>query len=114
MNAELFEALDSIEKEKGIPKERMIENIERALLAAVRRENMGNLPDNVRVIVDEQAGQMRLISDKVVVKDVTDPKSESSVEDAKKINRKAKVGDTTRLWKISRICCIILDIQAKR
>jgi N utilization substance protein A len=55
---------------------------------------MGNLPDNVRVIVDEQAGQMRLVAEKTVVKDVTDPKYECSVEEAKKLNRKAKVGDT--------------------
>lgn len=94
MNAELFEALDNIEKEKGIPKEQMLENIERALLAAVRRENMGTLPENVRVIVDEQGGKMKLVADKTVVSDINDPKYECSLEEAKKISRKAKLGDT--------------------
>ena len=37
MNKELFAALDMLEKEKGIPKEYMIEKIEAALLSACKR-----------------------------------------------------------------------------
>ena len=41
MNAEFFEALDAIEKEKGIPKEYMLEKISQALITAYKRDNMG-------------------------------------------------------------------------
>ena len=37
MNKEFFVALDLLEKEKGIPKEYMLEKIEAALLSAVKR-----------------------------------------------------------------------------
>ena len=38
MNADFFNALDLIEKEKGIPKEYMIEKIEAALANSCRKE----------------------------------------------------------------------------
>ena len=38
MNKEFFVALDLLEKEKGIPKEYMIEKIEAALLSACKKE----------------------------------------------------------------------------
>ena len=36
MNKEFFESLELLEKEKGIPKEEMMEKVENALLAAFR------------------------------------------------------------------------------
>ena len=38
MNKEFFLALDMLEKEKGIPKEYMLEKIEAALLSACKKE----------------------------------------------------------------------------
>ena len=38
MNKEFFVALDLLEKEKGIPKEYMLEKIEAALLSAFKKE----------------------------------------------------------------------------
>ena len=39
MNAEFFKALDLLEKEKGIPKEYMLEKVEAALLSGFKRDN---------------------------------------------------------------------------
>ena len=39
MNAEIMGALDQLEKEKGIPKDYMLEKITQALLAAYKKEN---------------------------------------------------------------------------
>ena len=39
MNAEFFKALDLLEKEKGIPKEYMIEKVEAALLSGFKKDN---------------------------------------------------------------------------
>jgi len=49
MNTEFFKALDLLEKEKGIPKEYMIEKVEAALLTAFKKDNGYN---NVRVTLD--------------------------------------------------------------
>ena len=46
MNKEFFEALDLLEKEKGIPKEYMLGKVEAALITAFKRERGGS---NVRV-----------------------------------------------------------------
>ena len=50
MNKEFFEALDLLEKEKGIPKEYMLGKVEAALITAFKRERGGS---NVRVLIDE-------------------------------------------------------------
>ena len=50
MNSEFFTALDLLEKERGIPKEYMLERVEAALVSAYKRENAGNT--NVRVSID--------------------------------------------------------------
>jgi N utilization substance protein A len=52
MNAEFFAAIEDIEKEKGIPKEYMLDKIRQALLAAFRRDNP-ECAENVVVEIDE-------------------------------------------------------------
>ena len=52
MNAEFFAAIDDIEKEKGIPKEYMLDKINQALLAALKKDKPA-AADCVRVDVDE-------------------------------------------------------------
>ena len=46
MNAEFFEAIEQLEKEKGIPRNYMYDKIRQAMLAAFRRDNP-NCEDNV-------------------------------------------------------------------
>ena len=41
MNTEFFNALDALEKERGIPKEYMLEKVEAALISAFKRDNGG-------------------------------------------------------------------------
>ena len=41
MNAEFFSAIEQIEKEKGIPKEYMLEKITQALLTAFKKDYPG-------------------------------------------------------------------------
>ena len=39
MNAEFFQAIEELEKEKSIPREYMYDKIRQAMLAAFRRDN---------------------------------------------------------------------------
>ena len=92
MNADFFNALDLIEKEKGIPKEYMIEKIEAALANSCRKE-VGPTAV-VRVQLDQNKNDFRVFWRRNVVADgeVTDDKAEISVSAAKAISRRNKLG----------------------
>ncbi|MBE6640561.1 MAG: transcription termination/antitermination protein NusA [Ruminococcaceae bacterium] len=95
MNNEFFLALDILEKEKGIPKEYMIERVEAALLGAYKREEGGN--SNVRIVIDCEKKDVRVYQQKTIVEEVTDPSTEISLEDAKKISRRYALGGTAEI-----------------
>lgn len=91
MNKELFEALEVLEKEKGIPKEYMTERIESALLSAFRKESGGN--ENARVKLDPAKQDVKLYKQLTVVEEVADPQTEISLADAQLKSRRYKIGD---------------------
>ncbi len=91
MNKELFEALDVLEKEKGISKDYMIEKIEAALISAFRKENSGN--ENARVKLDPVKQDVKLYRQLTVVEEVENPLTEISLEDAQRKSKRNKLGD---------------------
>lgn len=93
MNAEFFEAIEDIEAEKGIPRGYMYDKIKQAMLTAFRRDNP-ECEDNVEVVLDEDKKRVEMNINKIVVDEVNDPAHEINLEAAKKISRRAKVGDT--------------------
>ncbi|MBQ7375681.1 MAG: transcription termination/antitermination protein NusA [Clostridia bacterium] len=90
MNKEFFVALDLLEKEKGIPKEYMIEKIEAALLSACKKE-YGN-STLVRVAIDPVKEDVKVYIQKEVVEEVTNPQCEISLEEAKALSRRNTLG----------------------
>ncbi len=92
MNAEFFAALALIEKEKGIPKEKMLERINQALLAAIRKDNPG-AEENVFVDVDESKNKIDMYIRKTVVETIENPAIELLPEEAKRYSKRAQVGD---------------------
>ncbi len=86
---EFFEALEALEKERGIPMEYMLEKVEAALMASCRKE-LGNV--NVRVDISREKKDMRIFKCLTVVEEVTDPKTEISLEDAQNISRRYEPG----------------------
>ena len=89
MNTELFNALDLLEKEKGITKEYMLEKLEAALTSAYKREHGG--ATNVRVVLNPDKKDMKLFQQKTVVEEVMDPETEISLEDARAISKRHKL-----------------------
>ena len=90
MNKEFFVALDLLEKEKGIPKEYMIEKIEAALLSACKKEY--GTSTLVRVAIDPVKEDVKVYIQKEVVEEVTNPQCEISLEEAKAISRRHTLG----------------------
>lgn len=91
MNRELMEALDVLEKEKGIKKNIVIAAIENSLITACQKHY--GKADNIRVTVDADTGDFRVEAEKTVVEQVSDDLTEISLADAKMINAKYDLGD---------------------
>ena len=94
MSKELMDALTLLEKEKNISKDSLFDAIENSLITACKN-NFGKA-ENIRVEVDRESCDFKCYADKEVVEtadDVMDPNLEISLDDAKKITKKAKVGD---------------------
>lgn len=84
-------AIRELEKEKGIPADVLFEALEAALLSAYRR-NFGSA-QNARVVIDRETGDFKVYSQRTVVEEVQDPRLEISLEEARKIDPRYKVGD---------------------
>ncbi|MBE6885795.1 MAG: transcription termination/antitermination protein NusA [Oscillospiraceae bacterium] len=95
MNNEFFEALALLEKERGIAADHLIEKLQAAIVSAIKKD-YGD-PDNIVVNIDTEKRKMEVIIKKLVVEEVEDPKNEIYLEDAKKISKRAAVGDWVNL-----------------
>lgn len=90
MNAEIMGALEQLEKEKGIPRDYMLEKITQALLAAYKKDHTGYTENVVVDIVDDE---MKLFVQKEVVEEAMFPGTEISLEEARKFSPDAMEGD---------------------
>ena len=90
MSSELFEALNLLEKERGIQVDFMVDKITKAILTACK-----NSYDNedARVEVNPDKGAFDVYLRKEVVDEVFEPNKEISLEDAQKIDPNATYED---------------------
>ncbi|HBF74831.1 MAG TPA: transcription termination/antitermination protein NusA [Lactobacillus sp.] len=91
MSKELVGALDTLEKEKGIKKEIVIDALEAALTSAYKR-NYGQA-QNVEVDFDQKKGDVHVYAVKKVVDQVYDSRLEVSLDDALQVSRGYELGD---------------------
>jgi transcription termination/antitermination protein NusA len=89
---ELLDAMDILEKEKGIKKEVIIEALKDALANAYQKNYEDNSA-NVEVEINDRTGKFTVLAAKTVVEEVTNPVEEVSLEDALKVNRGYELGD---------------------
>lgn len=90
---ELFNAIDQIYEEKGITKEYLIDSLKLALEAAYKK----NYDTNETVLVDLNEQSIKVYAVKTVVETVEDSNIEITLEDAKSITKRAKIGDTVNI-----------------
>lgn len=95
MNMEFIQALDEIEKEKGVSKEILIDAIESALISAYKR-NFGSA-QNVEVEINQDNGEVRVYAKKSIVEDVEDDLLEMSLSEAKDIDDNYNIDDVIRI-----------------
>ncbi|MBR3346001.1 MAG: S1 RNA-binding domain-containing protein, partial [Solobacterium sp.] len=91
MNSEFIEALNALEKERGIKKDVLLNSFEQALCVAYKRNY--NSTGNVRAEINGETGEIHIWASKTVVENVTNRSQEISIEKAKKINPLYELGD---------------------
>ncbi|MCP9446734.1 MAG: transcription termination factor NusA [Nitrospira sp.] len=91
MNRELISVIDEIGRQKGIDKARVIGAIESALQTAAKKR-FGQA-ENIQVEIDPKTGEISVVSKKVIVDQVTNPKAEISLAEARQYDAEAEIGD---------------------
>ncbi len=94
MNTELMEALNLLEREKGISRDVLLDAIENSLMQACEKNFGSN--ENVRVEIDRETCDYLVYAQKEVVESAADVENKAlqiALADAKKVSKQAKVGD---------------------
>ena len=92
MNAEFFEALAMLEKERGLPADYLLEKIKNAIVIAVKKDYEVE-DENVSVVIEPDQGKFSVSLLKTVVEEVEDPATEISLEEAQQKQKSCKAGD---------------------
>ena len=90
--AEFIEALNTIEKEKGIDKEVIFDAIEASLVSACKK-NFGS-SQNIKVEINRETGEVAVYAQKEIVETVDDPATQLSYAEAKILGPNYHIGDT--------------------
>lgn len=95
--AEIFAALEMLEKERNIPQSFLMDKIVQALTTAYKRDHED--VENVIVEVDNEHRDLRMYVQKMVVadEDYVDPANEMTVAEAKTHSARYEIGDTVNL-----------------
>lgn len=94
-NRELIEALDVLEKEKGIKKDVILDAIAESLVKACKT-HLGNDNINVEVDLNRETGAFKVCTVKTVVENVEDSATQISLAVAREANPFAELGDPVR------------------
>ncbi len=90
-NTELFEALALMEKERGIPVDFMISQIQKAIVTACKSTYGGN--EDVNIKMEPDTGIFEVYLNKTVVEEVEDKNREIALDEARKIVKTAMPED---------------------
>ena len=92
--SEIMDALNEIEKEKGIDKEVLMETIEKAIVDAYKKDNDSDA--NMQVIMDRETGSFSAYVEREVVETVENPSTQISIEEARMIDPHYEIGEVVR------------------
>ena len=92
MSKELFDAVQMLAQEKGIPEDYLYEKISAAIVVAAKHDYNGK--DIVHCDIDPEKQSFKVYVTKNVVEEVEDPDTDLTLEEAQAIKKSAKVGKT--------------------
>lgn len=91
MNAEIINAIEQLEKEKGIDKDYLFDAIETSLVTACKKNFGAN--QGAKVVMNRDNGDVKVYSEKLVVDEIFDEGTEISLEEARLINPEYELDD---------------------
>src|SRR4030067_3361962 len=91
MSRELINVIEQIAREKGISGSIIIDAEKSASLAAAKKRF--GVADNIQVEIDSKSGEIQVILIKKIVEEVTNPKEEISLDEARMMDSEADLGD---------------------
>ncbi len=86
-------AFNEVLEEKQLPKDIILGAIESAMVSAYRRAVNASTAQHVEAKVDSESGKVSIFAEKEVVEDVQEEKTEVTLEEARKVNPEAQLGD---------------------
>lgn len=92
---DFLDALDEIQRTKGIDKEELICAVEAALISAYKKDFKGG--QNVKVEIDRETGVLHVYALKNIVEAPENDMDEISLQEAKAINASYEVGDIAEI-----------------
>jgi N utilization substance protein A len=86
-------AFNEVLEEKQLSRDIILSAIESAMVSAYRRAVNASTAQHVEAKVDPETGKVSIFAEKEVVEDVQEEKTEVSLEEARKVNPDAQLGD---------------------
>lgn len=86
-------AFNEVLEEKQLAKDVIIGAIESAMVSAYRRAVNASSAQHVEARIDPDTGKVMVFAEKEVVEDIIEPKTEVLLEEARKVNPEAQLGD---------------------
>ena len=86
-------AFNEVLEEKQLSKDVILGAIESAMVSAYRRAVNASTAQHVEAKIDPDTGRVMVFAEKEVVEDVQEPKTEVILEEARKVNPEAQLGD---------------------
>lgn len=93
----LYQYIEQMSREKGVDAEIIVAAVEDAILTAAKKYYATEEPYQARF--NKETGQIEVFLVKTVVENPTDPETEITLDEAKRVDRTAKLGDQIELHK---------------
>jgi len=93
MKSEFALAFNEVLEDKQLPREVILSALESAMIAAYRKSVGASAAQNVKVNIDLDSGNVQVFVEKEVAESVFDPRTEVTLEEARKFDPEAQIGD---------------------
>ncbi|MEJ5201218.1 MAG: transcription termination/antitermination protein NusA, partial [Anaerolineales bacterium] len=92
MKNEFALAFNEVLEEKQLPKEVILKALESAMVSAYRRAVNASNAQTIEAKIDPDTGRVQILAEKEVVEEVQDPRTEVSLEEARRYDPNAEIG----------------------
>ncbi len=93
MKSEVLLAFNELLEERQLPRDAIVQAIEAAMIHAYRKAVNASAAQRVEAKLDLERGRITIFAEKEVVDSVQDPRTEVSLEEARKVKPDAQLGD---------------------